>query len=163
LVIGERHGKEQEGESADDEKKADNCTARLERSQVSGTVHTIKLPEVVRDILAEGSSALFLGQNSPLQGSVLIAPENIEDWNSNHRGDDGEGAIAPVPATCLEEGLSSAGTNEGGDNVGGGRKGENQSSVLQGGGISHEDIKDISHAIESNPVEDLSCSERLNV
>lgn len=124
---------------------------------------TIKLPEVVHDTLPEGSSTFFLNQNTPLDSPVLIAPENVKNWHGNHRSDDGESAIAPVPATCAEEGFSRARTNEGGDDVGGRREGEDQSSILQGGSVGHENIKNISHAVESDPVEYLSCSESLDV
>ena len=117
----------------------------------------------MRNILPECSTTLFLNQQSTLNSFLLIAPEYSKNWDSNNRGDDGKNTVTPVPATGLEEGLSGSRTDKGGDDVRSGGEGENQSSILQRRSVGHEDIKNVSHAIEPDPVKDLGCRESLNI
>ncbi len=81
--------------------------------------------------------------------------QDEEDRERDYGGDDGEGSVAPGPAARLEEGLCGAGADERRYDVGGGGEGEDESSVLEAGGVGHEDVEDVGHAVEPGPVEDL--------
>jgi len=80
-------------------------------------VRTIKMPEVVGETLRKCSSTLRLDKETFLNSLALIAEHDEEDWQCDHRRDDREGAKAPWPPTCSEEGSSSGRANERSDDI----------------------------------------------
>ena len=73
-----------------------------------------------------------------------------DDWS-----DDGKGTVSPRPPRRLEEGLRGTWTDEGRDDVGGCGESEDESPVLERRGVGHEDVEDVGHPVETDPVEDL--------
>lgn len=70
------------------------------------------MPEVVGEALCKCSSALCFDKDSFLGSLALVAIQNEEDWECDHRSNNGKGAETPGPSTCAEEGISSGGADE---------------------------------------------------
>lgn len=105
-----------------------------------GRVRTVEMPEVVGEALCKCSSTLRFDKDSLLGSLALVAVQDEEDRECDDRSDDSEGAEAPWPSTCAEEGISSRRPDECSGDIWGSRERKPQCSILQTRGISQEDI-----------------------
>jgi hypothetical protein len=141
LVVGEREGKKDKDESS----TAEDDSNEVELPEVVGGELRNGLSDMVRVLLNE---ALLLGLN-------LVLEDNGEEGNTHDRENDGPNSVSPLPGGLLVKALSEGRSCEGSSNVGSQGETENQSTVLKGRRVGHENLENVGHSVESDPVEDL--------
>lgn len=107
------------------------------------------------EALEEGAIRRLLWNNAGLSCLALIVVEDEQDWQGDHRSDDGKRAESPLPSAVVVELLCRSWAGEGGENIWRRRESEGESTILDSGGIGDEDLENVGHTVESEPVEAL--------
>ena len=164
LVRVEGEGKEEKRQASGDEQQADD----------------VEFEKVVFERLCQSALALALWHDAQLLRLAVVPVEEGAQGSGHDGGHDGESAVAPSEAAgAFEEARCDGTADPDGCNVGRRDKGEHEGSILQSGGVGHEDGNRVCHAVVSdksapaplnrlsrdlpNPVEHLRRSVRLHV
>lgn len=124
-----------DGEWKQEQSKPSSNEEQANKVELNSPVHDRLLPCAAR--------SLALGDETRLPGLTLVLEEEEEEWETDGRGDDGEGSVAPSPAWSLEEGLREGTGDPNGDDVDAGGEREHETSVAELGGIGDEDAEDV--------------------
>lgn len=107
------------------------------------------------EALEKGAIGRLLWNNAGFGRLALVVVEDEQNWQGDHRSDDGERAESPLPSAVLVERLCRSWASEGGEDVWRGGESEGESTILDSGGIGNEYLENVGHAVESKPVEAL--------
>lgn len=107
------------------------------------------------EALEKGAIGRLLWNNAGLSRFALVVVEDEQNWQGDHRSDDGERAEGPLPSAVLVELLCRSWASEGGEDVWRGGESEGESTILDSGGIGNEDLENVGHAVETEPVKAL--------
>ena len=116
---------------------------------------TVKEHKVVGEALEKSAIGRLLWYNTGPSRLALIVVEDEQNWQGNYRSDDGERAKSPLPSAVLVELLCRSWASEGGEDIWRGGKSKGESTILDSGGIGDEDLENVGHAVESEPIEAL--------
>lgn len=109
------------------------------------------------DRLRKGSAAgLSLLQQALLFGFVEIVSQQEVQRSTGKGSNEGVSGITPRPANIRKHSIGSIRPSKGGDHVRGRGEGVGESSILQSGCISCDDVDAVDEARETNTVKDLT-------
>ena len=91
---------------------------------------------------------------------MLVVPDDISDGQCDDRCDDAEASVSPSPTAGFNERLRCRRADKSRGNIRRSRNCRDKSSILQAGSVGYKNLKDVGHAVETNPVEDLNRSVR---